>query len=303
MSERYDFSRTVTDGRYYYIRNYMPNRPNGRDITYGFEVQANWRVWREHYDAGLCNDIQSQFFQPKPVIEFFDTQTDPWHVNNLAGKPEFQKKIRSLEKDLDQWMIITRDIGLIPEPMFYELTGPGMKYKSLFEYAQSPEYNIEEILKAANIASTGNPKQLKVYLKQILDQNPVVRYWGAYGLFLVHMDNEKVKNALRKMIKEDTLATNRIMAAQALGLCGDPDLAFQTIYTEAESTQLSYVFLQALNAFQYAHLDDRLTLEDWRKMGTKKTKKIEGIDNLGFSLSVLIIDDAIENWPERARVD
>ena len=303
MSERYDFSRAVTDGRYYFIRNYMPNRPNGRDITYGYDVQANWRVWRDHYEAGLCNDIQSQFFQSKPVIEFFDTQTDPWHVNNLAEKPEFQKKIRFFEKDLDKWMIKTRDIGLIPEPMFYEIIGPNKKYKTLYEYAQSPDYKIDEILKAAKISSIGNPKLIKTYLKLMVDKNPMVRYWGAYALFLVRSTDAKVQNALRQMITNDMYATNRIMAAQAIGLCGDSALAFRTIYREAENTKLSYVFLQALNAFQFAHVDDKLTLEDWKKMKSKINEKTKGIDNLGFSLSTRIIEVAISNWPKRVRVD
>lgn len=45
MAERYDFSRAVTDGKYYYIRNFMPHRPRGRDSRYGYQVQANWRAY------------------------------------------------------------------------------------------------------------------------------------------------------------------------------------------------------------------------------------------------------------------
>jgi N-sulfoglucosamine sulfohydrolase len=64
MGERYDFSRAVTDGQYYFIRNFMPHRPRGRDSRYGFTVQANWRAWEDSTE-GKCNEIQSQFFQPK----------------------------------------------------------------------------------------------------------------------------------------------------------------------------------------------------------------------------------------------
>mgnify|MGYP007044806712 CR=1 FL=1 len=51
MGERYDFCRAVTDGRHYFIRNFMPHRPRGRDSVYGYTVQANWRAWREWHDA------------------------------------------------------------------------------------------------------------------------------------------------------------------------------------------------------------------------------------------------------------
>jgi N-sulfoglucosamine sulfohydrolase len=36
-------------------------------------------------------------------------------------------------------MIEMRDIGLIPEPMYYELVGEGEKYRTIYEYAQSEE--------------------------------------------------------------------------------------------------------------------------------------------------------------------
>jgi len=137
----------------------------------------------------------------------------------------------------------------------------------------------------------------------MVDKNPEVRYWGAYALFLIRSTDTKVQKALKQMITDDVYATNRLMAAQAIGLCGDPELAFRTIYAEAENTKLSYIFLQALSAFQIAHVDDKLTLEDWKKMKTRKNEKTKGIDNLGFSLSSRLIEDAISNWPKRARID
>jgi N-sulfoglucosamine sulfohydrolase len=114
MAERYDFSRAVTDGRYYFIRNFMPHRPRGRDTRYGYSVQANWVAWEEHFDTGKCNAVQSQFYQPKPVLQFFNTEADPWHVDNLALDPGLQERMKILSEELDRWMVWTRDLGLIP---------------------------------------------------------------------------------------------------------------------------------------------------------------------------------------------
>lgn len=57
MGDCYDFSRAVTDGRYYYVRNFMPHRPRGRDTRYGYTVQSNWGpgrsiTRREEHDLG-----------------------------------------------------------------------------------------------------------------------------------------------------------------------------------------------------------------------------------------------------------
>ncbi|MEX1116635.1 MAG: hypothetical protein WEB53_15425 [Akkermansiaceae bacterium] len=93
MGERPDFSRAVTDGRHYFIRNFMPHRPTGRDSRFGNTVQANCNAWEQHFDQGKCNPIQSQFYQPKPVIELFDTAADPWHIANLAAAAAHQQRI------------------------------------------------------------------------------------------------------------------------------------------------------------------------------------------------------------------
>lgn len=300
MSERYDFSRAVTDGRYYFIRNFMPHRPLGRDTRYGYQVQANWRAWEDYYEKDLCNEIQSQFYQPKQAVELFDTEKDPWHVTGISSLLEHQQKMKILSSELDRWMIETRDIGLIPEPMFHDLAGETLKHKTLYEFAQSADYPVERILEVAKISSSGDTDKIETYLIFIEDDNPIIRFWGAYALFLTNPDELAVQDALKKMIKNDSFAANRLMAAQALGVCGNPDTAFKSIMKEATETTQNYVFLQALNAFQYSKTDNLLTLEDWNRFKAKKFPENDAAARLGYPNR--IIDDAIELWPERRKV-
>jgi len=303
MAERYDFSRAVTDGRWYYIRNFMPHRPRGRDARYGFTVQANWNAWERHYDTGKCDAIQSQFFQPKPVAELFDTQEDPWHVQNLLDRPDHGETLQRLEDDLDRWMIETRDLGLIPEPMFSELAGPGKEFRTLYEYGQSDHYPVARLLTVAKQASLGDPKSVPVYLEYLREDHPAARYWGAYGLFLVRSDDVEVQQVLKKTVSDDAMAANRLMAAQALGVSGDPDTAFNAIRREMGKTEDGYVFLFALNAFQYSHTDDRLTLQDWKSFEQMAGSGKPGADRYGWEYAQRLIQDAIGLWPKRRRVD
>ncbi|WP_162340727.1 sulfatase family protein [Cyclobacterium salsum] len=298
MAERYDFSRAVTDGKYYYIRNFMPHRPRGRDSRYGYQVQANWRAYETAYEAGNTNEIQSQFYEPKPLEQFFDTEADPWQVDNLIEQPASKARVKSMSKELDRWMVETRDVGLIPEPMFHEMAGKGKKHATLYEYAQSKDYQVRKILKAAKAATADNAGNLLKYLKV---NDPIIRYWGAYGIFLHPDQSDRVQSSLKAMIREDESAANRIMAAQALALCGDADTAFETIMKEALATPHGYVLLQALNTFQYSHTDDRLSLEDWQ---TFKEKEFVANDpGAGLGYPQRIIDDAIALFPERRKVD
>jgi len=300
MSERYDFSRAVTDGQYYFIRNFMPHRPLGRDTRYGFQVQANWRAWEEYYEKGRCNEIQSQFFKPKESFELFYTKEDPWHVAEVGSLPGNQEKLKKLSDELDRWMIRTHDVGLIPEPMFHDLAGKNKKFKTLYEYAKSSAYPVEQILEVAKVSSSGDKDKVSNYLKFITDKHPVIRYWGAYAVFLTRPSGPEIQATLREMIKKDNFAANRIMAAQALGVCGDPETSFQSIMKEATETAENYVFLQALNAFQYSQTDNRLTLDDWKRFIEKKFPANDAAASLGYPNR--IIEDAIALWPERRKV-
>ena len=93
------------------------------------------------------------------------------------------------------------------------------------------------------------------------------------------------------------------MAAQALGVCGEPNHAFQVLSREARSAQSGYAFLLALNAIRYAHLDDQLTLEDWKAFREKRLPEGPHHDPNGLAYVRRIIDDAIAIWPERRKVD
>ncbi|MBN2450109.1 MAG: sulfatase-like hydrolase/transferase [Lentisphaeria bacterium] len=303
MGERYDFCRAVTDGRYTLIRNFMPHRPRGRDSRYGYTVQANWGAWEQHYEQGKCNAVQSQFYQPKPPIELFDTLNDPWHVNNLARNPEHRERLEHLQRDLEQWMIDTRDVGLIPEPLFYDLVGPDKPHRTLYEYAQSDRYPVQRLLTIAQQVSLGDPGHLAMCLELLADDNPIARHWGAYGLFLLHPDTTEVRQALGHMAAHDPMPANRTMAAQGLGRCGDPETAFLTIRRETLEPTHGYRLLFALNAFQYSHTDDRLTLEDWQAFAALRPPAKGMTDNSGFGYAQRIVKDAIDLWPERRRVD
>ncbi|MBD3630011.1 sulfatase-like hydrolase/transferase [Cyclobacterium sp.] len=297
MAERYDFSRAVTDGKYYFIRNFMPHRPRGRDSRYGYQVQANWRAYEAAHEEGKTDEVQSQFYEPKPVVQFFDTKNDPWQVTNLVDQAALEIRMEKLSKELDRWMVKTRDVGLIPEPMFHELAGAEKKYATLYEFAQSKDYPIRKILKAAKTATVESTENLLPYLK---DKNPIIRYWGAYGIFLNPDQSDVLQNSLKAMVREDESAANRIMAAQALGLCGDPEAAFEAIMKEANVTDNGYVLLQALNAFQYSHTDDRLSLDHWKAFKEKEFVSGDPGSDLGYPQR--IIDDAIALFPERRKV-
>src|SRR5262249_31162740 len=84
MDERPDLVRSVTDGRFVYVRNYLPHRLPGQHVDYMFQTPTT-RVWKELHDAGKLKPAQDAFWKPKPAEELYDLRADPDEVENLAG--------------------------------------------------------------------------------------------------------------------------------------------------------------------------------------------------------------------------
>lgn len=303
MSERYDFNRAITDGDFYFIRNFVPHRPRGRSTRFGYQVQQNWKLNEESFENGKSNDIQSQFYLSKPVIELFNTNEDPWHVKNLADDSKYQNKVNEFSEELDRWMIDVRDTGLIPEPMFHDFVGTGKKYATIYEYAQSGDYEIERILPIAKLGAAGKISDKNKFLEFLLDKNPIVRYWGAYGIFRISEVDENLQKILIKTIEKENIPVNRLIQAQALAFSGDKKRAFQYLYNDTKNARDGFVFLFGLNALQYSHTDVFLTKEDWQLFKKKTFTTDDAIDRYGKEYSHRIMDDALKLWPIRRRVD
>src|SRR5688572_20038778 len=58
MDERFDGVRSITDGRYVYLRNFYPHVSQAQRVSYQFETPTT-RVWRELFDQRKTNEAQS----------------------------------------------------------------------------------------------------------------------------------------------------------------------------------------------------------------------------------------------------
>ena len=124
----------------------MPHHPRGCSARYGYKLQASWSAWEKHFNSGKCNEIQSQLYQPKSVTQLFNKEDDPWYVKNLSYDKQYQKTIEELSSELDRWMVETRDIELIPEPMFSDLIG---KWRKMMNIPQIRLWQIKRLLYVA----------------------------------------------------------------------------------------------------------------------------------------------------------
>lgn len=234
MDERYDLIRSVTDGRFVYIRNYMPYFPLGQHVTYMFQTPTT-QVWRQLFDEGKLSQQQAYFWQrPRAPEELYDLETDPDEVNNLAGRPEYREVQSRLERALRDHILATRDLGFLPEPEIHSRAGTRTPY----DYGHGRGYPLPRILLAAERASYLNPQDVQALIGYLDDQDSAVRYWGALGL-LMHGE-QAVQQAERKLAEmlNDPSPSARIAAAWALGRFGNDAQREQALKTLA--TLISY---------------------------------------------------------------
>lgn len=111
-----DRIRCVRDRRYKFIRNFMPERPYTQHNAYIEKQYPTLGVLKKYHAEGKLDPVQSLFMQPrKPTIEFYDTESDPHEVHNLASAPEHRARVAQFGRMLDRWIEETGDMGAIPE--------------------------------------------------------------------------------------------------------------------------------------------------------------------------------------------
>jgi len=73
---------------------------------------------RRLYQEEKLSDVPSLFFRKnKPIEELFDTDADPYEVNNLAERPEYVEVLQRLRMAMENWQEEVGDSGLVPEPL------------------------------------------------------------------------------------------------------------------------------------------------------------------------------------------
>ncbi len=251
MDERYDMVRSVWDGRYVYLKHYMPHRIYGQYINYMFQTPTT-RVWKELYDEGKLEPPRTCFWETKPAEELYDLENDPDEVQNLAGSPEHQEVLQRMREAHKDWVFRVRDLGFLPEGEMHTRDPNASPYEMGHDPAKYP---LEKIFAAAQAASSFKADDVPKLLEAFGDEDSAVRYWAAMGLLMREADGV---NAGRKALNRalgDEAPYVRIAAAEALGRYGSDEEAAQALAVLMPLANVeesgAYLALAALGAIDY----------------------------------------------------
>jgi arylsulfatase A-like enzyme len=230
MDERYDLVRSATDGRYVYIRNYMPHKIYGQHIAYMFETPTT-RVWKEMYDAGKLNAAQRKFWERKPHEELYELKADRDEVNNLEGKePGVLARMR---KALDEWIVGTGDRGFLPEA---ELHLEGRAY---------------DVRRVKAMADRAAGMEGPAPAEGLRDSDSAVRYWAVLG--------HTMRGKSAGMMAGDASASVRAVAAESVGRFGG----------EREARVAAEALLELGDASKHGEYVAMLALNGLAEMGNR----------------------------------
>lgn len=234
MDERIDFIRTVTDGRWRYIRNYMPHRPWGMHGAFEW-LAKGYQAWEALHRTGRLNQIQDRFFGTKPFEELYDLSSDPDQVQNLAWtRPQ---ELARLSRELDAHMLAINDNGFIPE---------GMAGEGWIASRDRTIYPLPRLMELARDAASAD-RPVASLVAALADDNPIIRYWAATGMLVRRTRDADTMAALGRMMSEDPEPQVRVVASETLALSGD-QAAVSVLGQLAGPSHSREVRLAALNA-------------------------------------------------------
>ncbi len=116
----------------------------------------------------------------KPVEELYDLEQDPHEVRNLAASARHKEVLERMREVHLQWVLETRDLGLVPEPEIVRLE---KKLGSRYAILRQPgaEGLMRRIRDTASLALQG-PEAVGKLAEALKDGDATVRYWAAVGL-------------------------------------------------------------------------------------------------------------------------
>lgn len=217
MDERIDLVRSVTDGRYVYVRNFMPHIPAGQHNAYMFQTPMT-RAWKRLFDEGKLTPQQAQYWQPRAWEELYDLTEDPDEVRDLAKLPRHTGRIERLRKAVAEHAGATRDVGFLPEAELH-LRAKGT---TPYEMARdASKYDWRRIISEAQFASIVRDEPFEFDRNSLTHSDSAVRYWATMGI-LIHGQPaiERYRKELRERLKEESPSV-RVAAAEPLARHGD----------------------------------------------------------------------------------
>lgn len=192
IDEAFDFSRSVRDGRWLYIRNYHPHVPLGQPEYYQREEEIIAEISRPG----------SPFVAERPAEELYDCAADPHQVKNAAASEP--RELARLRRECESWMRSNHDRGFVPEEELF--AGAAEPTREAFETAQKIKM----------------PGSLQPRLKDLESKDPSARFWAVVCLRVRPAESRFAIPALERLLDDPSPAVRLEASSTLAAILGAP---------------------------------------------------------------------------------
>jgi arylsulfatase A-like enzyme len=111
-----DLIRGVRSEKYLLIQNYRPEVPYPPALD--LANSPSWMAIQQlHNEKKLPTELEQRYFaSPRPEVELYDLEADPFQLKNLAADSSQKQVVQNLQQLLSDWMISTNDFLQPPIP-------------------------------------------------------------------------------------------------------------------------------------------------------------------------------------------
>ncbi len=231
VDEAFEISRSVRSQRFLYIRNYLPHLPLIQPNFYTDQSEVMVELRRVLAEGDLTPAQQHMWAPTRPEEELYDTEADPYQVNNLADDPEYATILTEMRTAQQQWATETHDSGLIPEPMMQRLA----EGRTIYEMVRDTKtFPIKDILGITDLSLPNEKLTAQMVAELMKSENPIIRYWSVIGLGSDANLASSVRPVLQKHLN-DPFPSVQIKAAELLCQSGECDDALPLLIDKLDS--------------------------------------------------------------------
>lgn len=276
VDEAFDLSRSVRDGRWLYIRNFMPHR-SWMAPEYYSDQSTFRRDLKRMAAAGQLNPAQLTYAAPRRALEeLYDTSADPDQLYNLAASAGHAQILKRMREALWKWMGEVRDAGFLTEPQMWDRIG---EEATPFQLAHDERlYPLDGLLGAADLV--GRREAWLHQLGLLESEEDGIRYWAAVGLNAGASMPDAVREALQEQLSDPSPVV-RIEAASALASHGETQRSLPVL-AEGLTGDVPEVALHAARAIELLGPTAHPLLLTMRQVLAKAQEAKQGGDMMMF---------------------